>query len=243
MTSFVIKIIAALTMFIDHMGLMLFPHMDIFRIIGRLAFPIYAYCIAEGFRYTRNRLKYFLQIFILGVLCQIVYTIVDGVLYLGILITFSISLVIMYFVDCLKSAADGEESHIAGLLSAAFKRKLSSKADITVSATLSVVSVAAAFVLTYYVDVDYGFFGILLPVFASFFDDKPRRLIVFSACLIALCLYYTSAGNLIQYWSILAVPILAFYNGKRGKYRLKYFFYIFYPAHLVLLYAIDYFLM
>ena len=68
MTSFVIKIIAAMTMFIDHMGLMLFPHMDIFRIIGRLAFPIYAYCIAEGFRYTRNRLKYFLQIFILGVL-------------------------------------------------------------------------------------------------------------------------------------------------------------------------------
>lgn len=243
MTSFVIKIIAALTMFIDHMGLMLFPHMDIFRIIGRLAFPIYAYCIAEGFRYTRNRLKYFLQIFILGVLCQIVYTIVDGVLYLGILITFSISLVIMYFIDCLKSAAEGKESHIAKLYFSLFKRKLSGRVDLIISAILSAITIAAAYLLTRYIEVDYGFFGILLPVFAAFFDDKPRRLIAFSACLVALCLVNTSAGDLLQYWSLLAVPILAVYNGKRGKYRLKYFFYIFYPAHLVLLYAIDYFIM
>jgi len=242
-TSFVIKIIAALTMFIDHMGLMLFPHMDIFRIIGRLAFPIYAYCIAEGFRYTRNRLKYFLQIFILGTLCQIVYTIVDGTLYLGILIAFSVSLVIMYFTGCVKSAVEDGESKLAKAVSSITGKKLSRKTDIILSASLSLIAIAAAFVLTRLVLVDYGFFGIMLPVFASFFDDKPRRLIAFSVCLVSLCLVSTSAGNLIQYWSLLAVPILAVYNGKRGKYRLKYFFYIFYPAHLVLLYAIDYFMM
>ncbi len=242
MTSFVIKIIAALTMFIDHMGLMLFPHDDIFRIIGRLAFPIYAYCIAEGFRYTRNRLRYFLQIFVLGVLCQIVYTIVDGTVYLGILISFSIALILMYFIDCLKTAFDGKESHLAVTVSKLIGRKISAKADRIVSAALSIISVAAAFVLCSFVEVDYGFLGILLPVFASFFDDKPRRMIAFSVCLVALCISSTSAGNLIQYWSLLSVPILAVYNGKRGKYRLKYFFYIFYPAHLVLLYAIDYFI-
>ena len=49
MTSFVLKLIAAITMLIDHTGLILFPNQMIFRIIGRLAFPIYAYCIAEGF--------------------------------------------------------------------------------------------------------------------------------------------------------------------------------------------------
>lgn len=242
MTSFVIKLIAAITMFIDHMGLMLFPHEDIFRIIGRLAFPIYAYCIAEGFRYTRNRLKYFLQIFILGALCQIVYTIVDGVLYLGILITFSISLVIMYFADCAKTAFDDRESHLCTVAGKLFGTKLSNKSDRIISVTLCAISVSAAFVLTRFIAVDYGFIGILLPVFASFFEDKPRRMIAFSACLVALCIESTPQSNLIQYWSLLAVPILAAYNGKRGKYRLKYFFYIFYPAHLVLLYSIDYFI-
>ena len=53
-----LKIIAAITMFIDHMGLMLFPKTLIFRYIGRLAFPIFAFMIAEGCRYTRNRLRY-----------------------------------------------------------------------------------------------------------------------------------------------------------------------------------------
>ena len=230
MTSFVIKIIAALSMFIDHMGLILFPHVGIFRIIGRLAFPIYAYCIAEGFRYTRNRLKYFLGIFILGALCQTVYTIVDGELYLGVLITFSISIVIMYFV-------------LAKLYFALSKSHLTSRADAIISAALSAIAIGAAFVLTTKIEIDYGFFGIMLPVFASFFTDKPHRLITFSACLVALCLVNTSAGDLVQYWSLLAVPILAVYNGKPGKYRLKYFFYIFYPAHLVLLYAIDQFIM
>ena len=243
MSSFAIKIIAAVTMFIDHMGLILFPHVGIFRIIGRLAFPIYAYCIAEGFRYTRNRLKYFLGIFILGALCQTVYTIVDGELYLGVLITFSISIVIMYFVDCLKNAIEGEESHLAKLYFALSKSHLTSRADAIISAALSAIAIGAAFVLTTKIEIDYGFFGIMLPVFASFFTDKPRRLITFSACLVALCLVNTSAGDLVQYWSLLAVPILAVYNGKPGKYRLKYFFYIFYPAHLVLLYAIDQFIM
>ena len=63
LSSTVLKLIAAVTMFIDHAGLILFPQYRIFRIIGRLAFPIYAYCIAEGFRYTRNRKKYFLRVF------------------------------------------------------------------------------------------------------------------------------------------------------------------------------------
>ncbi|MBQ7313175.1 MAG: hypothetical protein IJW81_06290, partial [Clostridia bacterium] len=90
MSSFVLKLIAAVTMFIDHAGLLLFPQWEIMRIIGRLAFPIYAFCIAEGFRYTKNRKLYFLRVFILGLMCQIVYTVVDRQLYLGILISFSI---------------------------------------------------------------------------------------------------------------------------------------------------------
>ena len=93
--------------------------------------------------------------------------------------------------------------------------------------------------MTLYVDVDYGFFGIMLPVFTNFFHDRKKRFVMFSAALLALCIDMTVSFP-IQYWSLLTVPIIALYNGNPGKYRLKNFFYIFYPAHLVILYALDF---
>ena len=61
-----LKLVAALTMLIDHVGMLLFPQVLLLRIIGRLAFPIYAFMIAEGCRYTKNKLRYFLMVFLLG---------------------------------------------------------------------------------------------------------------------------------------------------------------------------------
>lgn len=55
MSGFVLKLIAAVSMLIDHAGLLLFPEQDWMRLVGRLAMPIFAYCIAEGFLYTRSR--------------------------------------------------------------------------------------------------------------------------------------------------------------------------------------------
>ena len=77
MPGSILKIIAAVTMLIDHAGLILFPEQHWMRIVGRIAFPLFAYCIAEGYRYTRHRLRYFLQIFLLGIGCQIVYYIAE----------------------------------------------------------------------------------------------------------------------------------------------------------------------
>ena len=62
-----LKIIACVSMFIDHASLMLFPEIIWLRYIGRLAFPIFAFLISEGCRYTKNKLNYFLSVFILGV--------------------------------------------------------------------------------------------------------------------------------------------------------------------------------
>ena len=63
-----LKIVAAVSMLLDHIGVVFFPHVAVFRILGRLALPIFAFMIAEGCRYTKNRLRYFLTIFGLGVL-------------------------------------------------------------------------------------------------------------------------------------------------------------------------------
>ena len=57
-----LKILGALSMLADHVGLMFFPEVTALRIVGRLAYPIFAYMIAEGCAHTRNRRRYFLRI-------------------------------------------------------------------------------------------------------------------------------------------------------------------------------------
>jgi hypothetical protein len=221
MSAFVLNLLAAACMLIDHAGLLLFPSQIWMRAVGRLAFPIFAYFIGEGFYYTKNRLKYFLRIFLLGVACQIPYAVVGYPLELEILITFSISLCLMAL---LRRAQTG------------FREK-NEGAVWLIAFTMAVV--CAGF-LCYHVSVDYGFFGILLPVWMCPFEKKSHRLAAFSAGLIALCAYYAypSLWDL-QNLCLLSIPLLLLYNGKPGKYRLKQFFYIFYPAHLAVLWGID----
>ena len=224
MSSFVIKIIAAVSMLIDHTGLLLFPQYGIMRILGRLAFPLYAFCIAEGFYYTRDKKRYFLQIFILGIVCQAAYFIADGSMYLGVLIAFSMSILLMWALDGVKKA-------------------LAAKDGTMKAAAIFVLSLAAVAALCHFMTVDYGFVGILLPVLAFASSKKWVRLGLFSLGLAALCAVIQVSGGLdVQWWAMAALPLLALYNGKPGKYRMKYFFYIFYPAHLAILYLIAMFI-
>ena len=222
MPGSVIKIIAALTMLIDHAGLILFPGQYWMRIVGRIAFPLFAYCIAEGYRYTRHRLRYFLQIFLLGVGCQIVYYIAERDWYLGILLTFSLSIVLMELARRCKAAFQSEDKKAAWLWGVAF-----------------FAAVLAVWGFTTVVTVDYGFVGVLLPVLAYLPEETGVRKGLFIAGILALAVdQYLPAGYVGQFFGLLAVPFLCAYNGKLGKHRMKWFFYIFYPAHLALLYGI-----
>lgn len=226
-----IKIIAAFFMTVDHIGLVLFPEVQILRILGRLSMPLFSFMIAEGARYTRNKIKYLLLIFLLGAGFQGFYYAFEGEMYLGILITFSISILMIYALQF-------------------FKKKLANgnTAEMSLSFLLFAISVTGAYLLNCFFAIDYGFWGCMLPVFASVFHptDKgsrsssvicgimPTDLLFFSVGLIALCVFYGG----IQYFALLSLIILFFYSGKRGKLNLKYFFYIFYPAHLLILYGI-----
>ena len=77
-----LKLIACAAMLLDHMGLLLFPGVLALRMIGRVAMPLFAFFIGEGCRYTKNRKKYFLSVFLLGVGCQLIY-IVDALIETG----------------------------------------------------------------------------------------------------------------------------------------------------------------
>ena len=68
-----LKIIALVFMFIDHSGKMLFPSVPEMRILGRIAFPVYVWCMVVGFHYTRSVPKYLLRVLIVGVISQPLY--------------------------------------------------------------------------------------------------------------------------------------------------------------------------
>ena len=216
LTGNALKLLAALFMAIDHIGVVLFPRVLVLRIIGRLALPIFAYMIAEGCKYTRNKKKYFGMIFLLATLCQTVYFFVDGTLYLSILYTFSLSILTVYAMQNMKSRGT------------------------TASCLLFLLTVSAVWVLNLLFTIDYGFWGCMLPVFAAVFHGtKKDRLSVSIGMLgIGLVLLSLDLGDSIQLLSLAALPLLLCYNGKRGKWNLKYFFYIFYPVHLAVLQGI-----
>lgn len=68
-----LKLIALCFMMIDHMGKMLFPQVPEMRILGRIAFPLYAWCMVVGFHYTRNPWRYALRILLVGLVSQPLY--------------------------------------------------------------------------------------------------------------------------------------------------------------------------
>ena len=224
-----LKIIACISMLIDHAGLMLFPNLVWMRWIGRLAFPIFAFLISEGCRYTKNKLRYFLTVFLLGVVCQIAYQVAyPADQFFGILITFSISILLIYALQFAKKTL------ING------KRLL-----VKILAVLPfVLALVGAYYFCLQYKVDHGFMGCILPSFGAIVDfkdikwlervDKPIiRTLFFS---IGLILYYLqSTLKFLTVYSLCSIPLLLLYNGKRGRAKLKYLFYIFYPLHLLVL--------
>ena len=98
-----LKIIAAIAMLLDHIGFIFYPSVLWLRAVGRLAFPIFAFFIAEGCRYTKNKAKYFSTLSALAILCQVVADIAepDNDL-MSVLMNFSFSVLLIYALDYAK---------------------------------------------------------------------------------------------------------------------------------------------
>ncbi len=233
-----LKIIACFSMLVDHIGFVLFPNIEILRLIGRIAMPIFAFFIGEGCLYTKDRKKYFLRVFILGIICQAVYiaesiiTHSDSRAYLNILLTFSVAIPVcasfLYASEKLKEPytlqrIKGVSFFISALLLVILLELFSEH-----SYRLTGIS--------FYFD--YGICGMLLPLYAAVSKNKKIKLICFSCALVlcAICLYNDTASRL---FALVPVLLLCFYNGNGGRRNLKYFFYAFYPCHLAAIYLID----
>ena len=225
----VLKLLAAVFMVVDHVGVIFFPYDMIWRQIGRLSMPIFAFFIAEGCRYTRSPWGYLGKLFACLAVCQVGYFVGMGSLEICILGTFFLGACLLF---CLQNAKR-----------AFFSRNLE-KAFLWV--LLFALGTAATYYLNQVTYIDYGFWACMLPVFAGAFylpenapghvkkwDNKWLGLLCFSVGLCLLTHFDDYAE--VQIYCLLALPLLALYSGKRGKRKMKYFFYLFYPLHLALL--------
>ena len=212
-----LKILAMISMTLDHIGLLLLPRWILLRVLGRLAMPIYAYMIAEGCRHTRDRKRYFLRIAGMAALCQAVYFFAMGSVYMCILVAFSLSILLIGAIENYQKKRDRASQILAfaSLLLVFF-----------LCVALPELLPGTDF------GVDYGIAGVLLPVLVYFGSEKTKYL---TAGLFLLGFGYGG----VQWLALAAVPLLGMYNGQKGDRNLGKWFYLYYPAHLVVLHGIS----
>ncbi len=220
MSANVLKMIALITMTIDHVGLMLLPDYEWMRAVGRIAFPIFAFMIAEGCRYTRDRKRYLSQIAILGIGMQIVFFVVSGSLYQSVFISFTLAIILIYMID----RARNKQQILEWIY-----------VVVTVLAIIFLCLILPKILYETDYDIDYNIVGILIPVVCYFTPNKKSRIAIFAVGLIALSVFYGG----VQWFCLLSLPLIAMYNYKRGKLKLKNLFYFYYPAHLCVIFVIG----
>ena len=250
-----LKVIAVLTMVIDHLckivlqwllsnywGVMVdngqmsweqFQQIDNFirfdlQSVGTIAFPLFCFLLAEGFRYTRDKKRYIGLMFIFALISEIPFDIGFFSEYSQMEGTFPFYLKYQNVFFTL----------FLGLLTLVCLERLSCKSEIRTekikSVILQVICVAVLALVAELIRCDYGMQGILF--ISAFYICRNHRIY---QVLLFLLAYMGATGNQPPLCTLLACLIILLYNGKRGKLKLKYFFYAFYPAHILVLYLIQ----
>lgn len=232
MTGSKLKIIAIITMLIDHVGFGIvwrLPSIEsssiiyvAMRLIGRLAFPIFIFLLIEGFGHTRSKLKYALRMLMFCFISEIPFDLafwgnILEIQHQNVYFTLFIGLLVIWGMDEVQKQFLVDED--------------SSKELVYLYDALIIIAgggVATALCT------DYSYIGILAIVVMYLFR-KNRVLQALLGCMVLTVL------NPTEFTCFAIVPLIAMYNGKRGI-GLKYLFYIFYPAHLFIIYLIAAFM-
>lgn len=231
-TAFQLKLLAILTMAVDHIGAVILENLNMEQLavadawcrdIGRLAFPLFCFFIVEGFHYTHNRTKYAARLALFAVIAEIPYDLAFSHTFFApsensVMITLLLGMLSVWGMDfCLEKVRknEGPDFQKTGYVTAA----------------TGIAAAGAA--LGYFLKCDYGAAGVLAIVILYLFG-RGRQKIGFAAAVIWLGL---TCGDS-EYLALLDLIPLAFYRGTQG-HKMKYFFYVFYPAHLLILTGIG----
>ncbi len=228
MSAFVLKLVAIITMLIDHFGAGFSFMFDtsLMRIIGRIAFPIFAFFIAEGCKYTKSKERYLARLFAFGLISEIPFDLFINQANIGDylrLLPFSLIRYQNVFFTM-----------FLGVLAVYVYEKFKPTEE-KGSVVTQIAAVLAVFVVAFFFKSDYGLFGVMI-IFATYIAGERRKQIA----VLGLGVVGLYGSNLILLAvALVSVLLIYLYNGKRGP-SLKWLFYAFYPAHISLIVLILY---
>lgn len=230
LTSFGLHLLAMGLMLCDHICLALMPDRLWMTCVGRLAFPIFAFLVAEGFVRTRSRARYARRLLIFAIVSEVPFDLLAAgrpvyPFHQNVLWTFLIALGCMQLLEWAKSDSRPAARFVLG-----------------VGAVLGGFLAGTAFMVDYF---GPGVWTVL--VFYFFRGDGWRQRLGQLLCLLFLNGWLLAGqtvlpGGLalpIQAFAVLALPFIWLYRGRQGPHgrAVRWLFYGFYPAHLLVLAA------
>lgn len=236
--SNLLKILAMCFMVLDHMWATIIPGNLWMTIVGRLSFPIFSFLIVEGFVHTSDFKKYAKRLFVFGLISEIPYNLITTGSFIfpfnqNVLFTLLLGLLCINEIDKIKKNKD-------------IKYKIK-----------SILKILGLLLIGLVCFVNYGITGILtIIVFYLFRNIKYGKVLQLISFILLYVVFFKGFGIIInlfgkefflptQSFCVLALIPIWLYNGKRGVKNklLQYSFYAFYPAHMICLYLIYYFLL
>lgn len=250
MSGSLLKKIAAVSMLIDHTGYLLLGYgvlsilhsgdprygkwyclYRIMRCIGRIAFPVYAFLLTEGIVYTRSWKKYALRLGIFALLSEIPFDLMCHQKMISFE-TQNVFFTLLIGLLTVKAAEGTSQWLERQKMQPGDKNLLMAGMDKTLLAWITAAGLGC--VIAALLKTDYNYTGILLIVLL--YRLRQERL---KKCVAGFLWIFAALGRTYYIWGLaVAFLLIYFYNGEPGSRRGKYAFYIFYPAHILLLYLI-----
>ncbi len=222
--SFALKIIALFAMTLDHISVVFNgPEATPLRNIGRICFPLIAFMISEGVRYTKNKKRYILNMGIFALISDIPF---DLAFYGK---PFEINEQNVYF------------TLFFGVIAVSALDELIKRKQGYLGIFVALFTGLAAFFL----GGDYGFMGVIvcMGMYLSSLLPQGINLIGYALSALLTVIVFVPPLNFgfisTQLPAVFAVIPIALYNGKKGPKLNKYLFYAYYPLHLIILYAVS----
>lgn len=232
MSAFVLKIIALISMTCDHLSYVIFRKFSFLNYIGRIAFPIFAFQISEGYAHTKNLKKYLLRLFVFALISQAPFALFKSAFSssfaLNIFFTLFLGLIAITVFEMFNKL-DSKNKYVHYL-----------------NVVFGLICTAAIACVAEVIHCDYGYYGIVI-IFVFHIFKKNRLLMNISFVLWTIVFYlknliYSSHFEiylLIILYTCLSLAFINLYNNKKGK-DIKYLLYLFYPIHLLIFYALTF---
>lgn len=222
-SSAALHILAMAIMLCDHFGMVLVPQLTWMRCVGRIAFPIFAFLLVEGFCHTKNLTKYARRLFLCALIAEIPFDLMTS----GRIVNYHHQNVLWTFLIALLTIWAMRNT----------KERLGAA---------SLVITALGYIVGEFAMVDYGGAGILTVLVFYLFRERTLRNYVtqfmFMLVLNAFIVPSTSISVLgfqipMQTFAVLALLPVWLYRGRQGNHsqEFQYFCYAFYPAHILVL--------